>query len=142
MELTTASLATTSTVSVANGAALQLDFAGTNQVAALVLGGTNQSAGVYSSVNASPYLTGSGSLVVVPTIATNPTNITANVISGNLVVTWPADHIGWILQSQTNSLNVGLGTNWVDVPGSASVNAVTNPVVLSNPSVFYRLRKP
>ncbi len=75
-------------------------------------------------------------------IATNPTNITATVSGSSLVLSWPADHLGWILQAQTNSLTSGLGTNWVDVSSSASVSAVTNTIVPANPSVFYRLRLP
>ena len=75
-------------------------------------------------------------------IATNPTNITATVSGSSLVLSWPADHLGWILQAQTNSLTSGLGTNWVDVSSSASVSAVTNTIVPANPTVFYRLRLP
>jgi len=40
-------------------------------------------------------------------VNTAPTNITA-VVSGNtLTLSWPADHTGWRLQAQTNSLNHG-----------------------------------
>ena len=66
LELAVASLAATSTVSVTNGAHLQLDFGVTNQIAALVLNGANQSSGFYSSNNASPYLSGSGYLYIPP----------------------------------------------------------------------------
>jgi hypothetical protein len=74
------------------------------------------------------------------TIATNPTNIVATVSGNSLVLSWPGDHTGWTLQAQTNSLSAGLGTNWVDVPGSVLVNAVTNPISPTNASVFYRLK--
>jgi len=80
-----------------------------------------------------------------PFVNTTPTNITTSVISNggggqSLVLSWPADHTGWTLQTQTNSLSKGLGTNWVDVPGSASVNIMTNPIVITNGTVFYRMK--
>jgi len=37
---------------------------------------------------------------------------------GQLQLSWPADHTGWQLQSQTNNLTSGLGTNWVNMLGS------------------------
>jgi autotransporter-associated beta strand protein len=66
LELAVSALATSSTVSVTSGAILKLDSVVTNQIAGLVLNGTSQSAGYYSSANASPYLTGSGYLFVQP----------------------------------------------------------------------------
>ena len=81
-----------------------------------------------------------GSIAVIAGVATNPTNIVFTVSGSNLILNWPADHTGWTLQAQTNSLATGLGTNWVDVPGSTLVNAVTNNVDAGNGSVFYRLK--
>ncbi|MGH7952862.1 MAG: beta strand repeat-containing protein, partial [Limisphaerales bacterium] len=72
-------------------------------------------------------------------VNTNPTNIVATVSGGSLTLTWPMDHTGWTLQVQTNSLNVGLSTNWVNVPGSSLINSVTNAINQTNGSVFYRL---
>ena len=57
-----ASIDTNSTVSVSSGATLQLNFATTNVVTALVLNGVQQAAGVYRSNNAPAYITGPGSL--------------------------------------------------------------------------------
>jgi|GEM_PF-2339600 len=71
--------------------------------------------------------------------ATNPTNLTATVSGGSLVLSWPADHTGWTLQSQTNPLATELGTNWTDLPGSSAVNQFTNTINSINGSVFYRL---
>ena len=73
-------------------------------------------------------------------IATNPTNLLATVSGNSLILNWPVDHTGWTLQVQTNPLSAGLGTNWIDVPGSAFVNAVTNTISPTNGSVFYRLK--
>ena len=79
---------------------------------------------------------------MVTGIATNPTNITSVVNGSNLELTWPVDHTGWTLQAQTNSLSSGLGTNWVNVSVSTSVNSVTNPIAPASGSVFYRLVLP
>jgi autotransporter-associated beta strand protein len=83
-----------------------------------------------------------GVLSVITTVATNPTNITFASTNGNLTLSWPADHTGWTLQVQTNSINVGLGTNWVAVSGSATTNIVTVPINPAHGSVFYRLVYP
>jgi hypothetical protein len=69
-----------------------------------------------------------------------PTNITARVNGSNLELSWPADHTGWTLQVQTNNLNVGLSNNWVDMPGSTSVDSVTNTINPTNGAVFYRMK--
>jgi autotransporter-associated beta strand protein len=83
-----------------------------------------------------------GVLSIVATMANNPTNITATVSGSTLTLTWPADHVGWILQSQTNSLAAGLGTNWVDVTGSTANNTNAITINPTSPSVFFRLRHP
>ena len=56
--------------------------------------------------------------------------------SGTLQLSWSGT--GFHLQAQTNSLGVGLGTNWVDHPGGTT-SPVTVPVDSENHSVFYRL---
>lgn len=68
-----------------------------------------------------------------------PTNIVYNVSGATLVLSWPPDHTGWTLQAQTNAPGAGLGTNWVNVAGSASVDTITNVIAPTNGSVFYRL---
>jgi len=68
-----------------------------------------------------------------------PTNIMASLSSGNLVLTWPNGQ-GWNLQAQTNTLAIGLGTNWVNVSGATS--PFTNVMDPANGSVFYRLTYP
>jgi hypothetical protein len=55
---------------------------------------------------------------------------------------WPTDHLGWKLQTQTNLLNTGLGTNWSVVANSGATNQVLLPVVTTNASVFFRLTYP
>lgn len=64
-------------------------------------------------------------------------------ISGNqLQFNWPADHLGWRLQMQTNSIDMGIGTNWVDVAGSTTTNQIIIPMDPANGSVFFRLIYP
>ena len=77
--------------------------------------------------------------VLDPYTADNPTNITASVSSNTLTIAWPADHVGWILQAQTNGLSAG---QWFDLPGSSDGNAVAIPINPANPAVFYRLSRP
>ena len=139
LELAAPSLAAGSTVTVANGAQLQLDFTVTNQVAGLVLGGVSQAPGVYNSTTSSSYFYGSGSLKVVPG-PSGPAYLTNSVSGSTLSLAWPPGQ-NWRLEMQTNSLSKGLGTNWVDVtPGSANTTNITvNP---SQPAVFYRLIYP
>ena len=80
-----------------------------------------------------------GTIALVAAPAPTPTNITFSVSGGNLILDWPAGQ-GWQLQAQTNTLAVGITTNWVNVLGA--VPPVTNAVAPSNGSVFYRLVYP
>ena len=76
-------------------------------------------------------------------VSARPTSVASIAISvtnlpGQLLFGWPADHTGWQLQSQTN----GLGTNWVNMPGSDQTNQMTVPLNSTNGSVFFRLLRP
>ena len=71
-----------------------------------------------------------------------PTNIVMQVDGDQLQLSWPQDHLGWHLQIQTNSLNAGLGTNWVNVPNSTTTNQIFIFINLTNGSVFLRLVYP
>jgi hypothetical protein len=62
--------------------------------------------------------------------------------NGQMQLSWPQDHAGWQLQIQTNSATVGLGTNWVNVPGSTATNQIFIPINPNNGSVFLRLAYP
>lgn len=75
-------------------------------------------------------------------MADNPTNITVSVNGNTLNLSWPADHQGWILQAQTNGVDIGLSNNWFDVAGSDSATNATITINPANPAVFYRLRHP
>lgn len=81
-------------------------------------------------------------LVIGSAIDSNPTNIVFGITNNQLYLTWPSDHTGWTLQAQTNSVSVGISTNWVNVAGSTTTNQLVVPINLTNGSVFYRLVYP
>ena len=123
----------------------------TNQSSFRIFSGTVT--GAFSSTNLPPLgpnliwsnsLAANGTLTVLSTMALNPTNLSFQLLNGGTILqlSWPADHIGWSLQSQTNSLTSGLGTNWVAVAGSALTNQVSQAIGLANGSVFFRLVSP
>jgi hypothetical protein len=76
-----------------------------------------------------------------PVAAAAPTMTMANT-GGQVTLTWPTDHTGWLLQSQTNPLSTGLGTNWVTVSGSEADHQFAGPSGATNESVFFRLVHP
>jgi autotransporter-associated beta strand protein len=59
-----------------------------------------------------------------------------------LILSWPADHIGWHLQVQINSISAGLSTNWLDIANSIATNQMTFTLDPTVGSVFYRLLYP
>ena len=77
-----------------------------------------------------------------PLPSSAPTNIVVQVDGGQLQLSWPQDHLGWHLQIQTNSLNAGLGSNWVNVPNSTATNQIFIPINPTNGSVFLRMVYP
>lgn len=83
-----------------------------------------------------------GTLSVMSTVATNPTNITAALVGNALQLSWPANHLGWRLEAQTNALTTGLNTNWFTVTGSTATNLVVLPLDVAPGSVFFRLVYP
>jgi fibronectin-binding autotransporter adhesin len=87
-------------------------------------------------------LTVNGSITVSSAGPLTPPTMT-NSISGNTItLTWPAEYLGWVLQTQTNNLSTGLANNWVDVAGSGASTTAAIPVNPENPTVFIRLRSP
>ena len=139
LEVVVASIATNSTVSVAAGAVLQLDFAETNVVSGFKTNGVSLPVGVYNSGNVTN-ITGSGSLQVVASGPSGPATIAKSYSGGVLSLSWPAGQ-GWRLQAQTNALSVGLKTNWVYVT-DGSVSSTNITVDATKPTVFYRLTYP
>jgi len=93
---------------------------------------------VVSAWNSAGESTNSAQVSARPT-SLAPVAINVTNVSGQLGFAWPADHTSWQLQSQTNSLAVGLSTNWVNVTGSAQTNLVAMPVDKANGAAFFRL---
>jgi len=139
----TNSLSALSIVTITNGAALDLAFTGTNQVAGLVINGVSKAPGVYSAATDSPSLVDTGYLLVVPvaTINPNPPVLQVSFGSGNMSLGWPTN-LGWILQS--NSVSLTTTSAWHNYPADGSVT-VTNVSITVDPTktnVFYRMLKP
>ena len=119
-----ASIATNSTVNVASGAVLQLDFATTNQVADFVTNGVSLPPGVYKAFNAAPFIAGIGSLRVGNVAPPQATIAPVTVSGTNLVVSVATvSGANYVLQSTTNltpiitwqneSTNAGTGANLI-----------------------------
>lgn len=87
-------------------------------------------------------LTVNGTVSVATVGPLSPPTLTNSVSGGAISLSWPSAYLGWVLQLQTNSINVGLSNNWADVPGSASSTSATVPINPANPTVFIRLRAP
>jgi autotransporter-associated beta strand protein len=80
-------------------------------------------------------------LSVAPPINPLPGTIQYSISSGSLSLSWPTN-LGWILQTQTNTLSAGLRTNWVTVPGSETLTNMSVDINPTNGAVFYRLVRP
>ncbi len=96
---------------------------------------------VVSATNSAGESANSAPVSVQPVSAVAP-QLSFSLNSGQLQFNWPQDHTGWSLQVQTNSLNAGIGINWVNVPTSNTTNQMTFPVDPTSGSVFYRLVYP
>lgn len=90
----------------------------------IVLGSANSYGYVYSAD-------------AVFTLAAPPVLSVTNLGGGQLQFSWTGSGI---LQSQTNSLSTGLGTNWFDYP-EGGTSPVTVPVDVSMGSVFFRVKQ-
>jgi autotransporter-associated beta strand protein len=73
-------------------------------------------------------------------INTNPTNITTSVSGNTLTLSWPADHIGWSLLS--NSVGLTSPGSWFLVPGSQFTNQEFLTPDTSKTNVFFRMSLP
>jgi hypothetical protein len=79
---------------------------------------------------------------IAPAPSLTPPQIGWQMSNGQIQFSWPLTHYGWHLVGQTNPLSVGLGTNWIAVPGSQTTNLFAVPVNTGNGSVFFRLVYP
>jgi alpha-galactosidase len=81
--------------------------------------------------------TNTAALTIIPS-SLSPTNITAQITNGSVLLSWPTNHTGWKLQVQTN--NLGSGAGWSNVAGCAGTNFCIFPLNAS--SAFFRLIYP
>ena len=111
---------------------LPSDMNASNSIAAAM----NQAVAVFNTYSDYNYDIAAAYNSGVPTARVN---LAMSLSAGALNLTWPGDHTGWRLQVQTNAPSLGLGTTWVDVPGSSLTNNLVIPVDPTQGSVFYRL---
>ena len=79
-------------------------------------------------------------LVVGNPVNPNPTNITVKVSGNMLKLSWPADHLGWTLQ--TNSVGLAASNQWFAYPGSAATTNINIPINSAKTNVFFRMSYP
>ena len=118
----------------------------TSDLAALSFTDTNTTAGatyyyVVSASNTAGEGANSAEVPAQPVAATYPP-LTYGMVGGMFQISWPADHLGWLLQSQTNTLSVGLSTNWVTIPGSGATNVFRFSNDGNSDAVFFRAIHP
>ena len=80
-----------------------------------------------------------GSVLVVQSIPSTPTNLTYSVSNNSLTLGWPLNYTGWLVQS--NSVGIG-STNWFVVPGSSATNSMSFTIDPAQTNVFFRLVYP
>jgi autotransporter-associated beta strand protein len=141
LEIDQATLSTNSTVSVTNGATLNLGFSGVNIVNALVLNGVSKPAGTYSSGNTA-LIFGSGSLQVVvqtPVLRTAPTasaivygqTLGASTLTGGLVVNGGGLPVAGTFAFASPSTAPGAGTASQSVTFTPSNANSYNPITFN-----------
>jgi autotransporter-associated beta strand protein len=129
LDLAQPTLAASSTVTVTNGASLQLDFSTTNTVAGLVLNGVSQALGVYDSTTGAPYITGAGSLLVQTYVAPLGTN----AYLASLAVNPPAGTLpGFATNVFGYSVTVAYANNPVQVTASSVDPNATMTLAFNN----------
>jgi len=73
-------------------------------------------------------------------VNTNPTNLTVKLSGNTLNLSWPADHLGWTLQ--TNSVGLAATNQWFAYPGSAAMTNVNIRINSTKTNVFFRMIYP
>jgi len=86
-----------------------------------------------------------GTISIVPGVYTNATNITYSINGNSLLLSWPADHLGWRLLLQTNNLATGVSldpNDWDTVPGSTNLTSINLTIDPTLPAEFFQLVYP
>jgi hypothetical protein len=67
-------------------------------------------------------------------------NMTYSVIGNQLDLSWPANYVGWLLQS--NAAGLAASNDWFTVPGSTTTNDMQITIRPVPGSVLYRMVEP
>jgi autotransporter-associated beta strand protein len=78
---------------------------------------------------------------IMPPINPLPGVIQVSLSGSALALSWPTN-AGWLLQAQTDTLPMGLSTNWVAVPGSEGFTNLIININSATGAAFYRLVHP
>jgi hypothetical protein len=70
-------------------------------------------------------------------VNTSPVRMTFAATNSQLTLSWPSDHLGWQLQS--NSVGLLATDQWFTVAGSRATNVIMVPVSTTDTNVFYRM---
>jgi polygalacturonase len=97
---------------------------------------------VVSAVNSGGESPDSAEVSAEPMPSLAPVSLVVQNNGNDLQVSWPADHIGWYLEIQTNPPGVGLTTNWTIFSGSNTTNLMLIPIDPAGGSVFLQLMYP
>ncbi len=81
-----------------------------------------------------------GTVAVLSSVPTTPTNLTFSVAGSTLTVSWPASYLGWSLQS--NAVSLSSTSGWFVVPGSAATTSMNFTANATKTNVFYRMVYP
>lgn len=105
--------------------------------------GLQNGTGYYYTVTATDWTgaesTLSSQAIGMPVIATLPKALGVAASGGNITISWPSTHLGWILETQSGGLNAN---NWTTVSGSTTTNSMTWSIPAGAGSTFYRLKHP
>jgi hypothetical protein len=97
---------------------------------------------VIGTINDTNYKGSATNTLVINSAVVTPPLIVSSASGSLMTLSWPTNYIGWWLQVQTNSLKVGLWTNWVDLASSTATNTIKFTIDPKQPVVLFRLRQP
>ncbi|MEK7780450.1 MAG: BNR-4 repeat-containing protein [Verrucomicrobiota bacterium] len=98
-------------------------------------------AGIANGWNLRSWYDGVGYAALTPASIV-ATNLNYNLSGNTLQLSWPSSHLGWRLETQTNSNATGISPVWFPVSGATATNQLFLPIDVQNGSVFYRLVYP
>jgi autotransporter-associated beta strand protein len=81
-----------------------------------------------------------GTISVLQTIPSTPTNISISLAGNTLTLSWPGSHLGWSLQS--NSVSLTLTSNWFTVSNSSAATTFMTTRDATKTNVFFRMVYP